>query len=368
MTRFNGSFRGRGLTVFGLCLSTSLACSEQTDNIAADSGAVTTEAGVTAPAPTSPPTPEQQSDSGPLFAEPPTVEVPEVPEVPDAGPPPPPRLTTCTPYGGANAEKLVDDLEDGDEALPGEDGGWFEVKDPAPGTFEVGVEQIPGGRGASQYAMHAKGSGNSEWGASFGVYWNACVFDGSSFRGVRFWARGNGSPVRYLSPVPGVVPVSEGGGCALEAEGLCWDAHTTSLAFDAEWKEYFVPFDSLAQTGWGLKVSEYDPKLIFTLQFQTDANYDFDYWIDDIGFYTDEDRALAEAAQDAGPGDAAVSTGADASTSPEAGAPAGAVDAGPNNDASAPDVDAAEPAPSETDAATEPNDAGRADAAGDAGR
>jgi hypothetical protein len=358
MTRFDGFVRGRSLAVLGLCVSTTtFACSEQTSDAPMDGGAMTALPSVTAP-PTLPmpsAAPEER-DAGPLFAEPPMVEVPEVPE---EQPPAPAPLTTCTPYGGPNAEKLVDDLEDGDEVLPGLDGGWFETKDPSAGTFEVSVEQIPGGRGASQYAMHATGSMNSEWGATFGVYWNACVFDGSSFRGVRFWARGNAAPVRYISPVPGVVPVSEGGSCALEAEGLCWDSHTTSLAFDTEWKEYFVPFDSLAQTGWGLEVDAFDARLIFTLQFQTDANQNFDYWIDDIGFYTDEDRALAEAQQDAGPGDAAVGTHMDAGVSPEAGLSS---DAGGPVDASAPGLDDA----GSTDAAVASSDAATSDAASDA--
>jgi hypothetical protein len=124
----------------------------------------------------------------------------------------------------------------------------------------------------------------------------------------------------------------------------------------SEWQEYFIPFDTLEQTGWGLDVGQFDPSLIFTLQFQVDLSTDFDLWVDDVSYYTDEDRELAEAMPDAGTLDA----GANAS---DASIEDGATDA----------LDAAPPVSSELDAATSetttmasdtaPNDTGPNDTA-----
>ena len=169
-----------------------------------------------------------------------------------------------------------------------------------------------------------------------------------------FWARGNGGPVRYLSAVPGVVPLTEGGSCKVEA--TCWDDHTTHLVFDDVWRQYFVPFDVLEQTGWGADAGPYDPAQIFTLQFQTDQNEDFDYWVDDLSFYTDEDRALAEA--DAGAGAPPSDGGTDL-------VDAGTTDAslGTEPDSGAAEPDASSATEPDASSATEPGSSSAGDAA-----
>ena len=113
-----------------------------------------------------------------------------------------PECVGETPVGGG--DPLIDDLEDGDDyiiAHEGRVGEWFIFHDTA-GSVTNSVE--PGGPGGSTNAMHATGSGMTEWGGGTGVVLNtpagsAQAYDASDCTGITFWAMaGSGSSLSSL--------------------------------------------------------------------------------------------------------------------------------------------------------------------------
>jgi hypothetical protein len=86
--------------------------------------------------------------------------------------------------------------------------------------------------------------------------------------------------------VRAVVPVESGGTCTPgTAEGEeCDDAHGQTVVLDDGWRQYLVPFDQIAQDGWG-QPAEFDAATLTGVQFQIPANQSFDVAIDEIGFY-----------------------------------------------------------------------------------
>ncbi len=210
----------------------------------------------------------------------------------------------CPAAKASGTTPLIDDMEDGTKAIllnEGRDGGWWWSPRGTTGfTFNAGIEAIPGGRGTSQFATHAVGSGPSDFyglvafnllsGAeNDGGPWSLCPYDMSIYTGVRFWARGNGESVRFKATMIENYPVSFGGICAAAIPDSCWNDYGVYLTFDSAWKEYIVPFSSLTQEpGWGRPLA-FNPAHVGAIRFQTDPGVNFDYWIDDIAFYKSSD-------------------------------------------------------------------------------
>ncbi len=198
---------------------------------------------------------------------------------------------------------MVDDLEDGDDAIITTDersGDWYTFNDATSG------EQSPdpdgnfspeeGGPEGSSYAVHTTGNGWTEWGAGLGLDLNGAdpadpdaskgVFDVSGFEGMAFWAKGDATLWVMLATYD-VIAEDEGGGCvAGSGDGeACDNAHGKSVSLTGEWGQYLIKFEDLAQEeGWGQQI-DFDPANLTSLMFQTGPGETFDYWIDEIGFY-----------------------------------------------------------------------------------
>ncbi len=91
---------------------------------------------------------------------------------------------------------VIDDFEDGDEALPevgGRRGWWFTINDESPnGTQELSIDCAPATDGAegTDCSARMQGRGFLDWGASLGVNLNdgeggAQLYDASRHDGVR---------------------------------------------------------------------------------------------------------------------------------------------------------------------------------------
>lgn len=204
--------------------------------------------------------------------------------------------------GGTDGEveiepaNMIDDLEDGDSlilAAGGRQGAWYSYNDES----ETG-EQLPpepfepsaGGPAGSLFSAETSGSGFSVWGAGIGVDLNnegdpdggdgmRMTWDASAHQGIVFHARGT-VPIRVKLLVEGVIPTETGGTC----EADCEDAHGKIVALSNEWQQYTVSFEEAFQEGWGTAVS-FDPSTLMSVQFQVGASTDFDYAIDQLGFY-----------------------------------------------------------------------------------
>jgi hypothetical protein len=196
---------------------------------------------------------------------------------------------------------LIDDLDDGDGALPprgGRKGAWYTYNDMSTAGTQMppaGVAFLPtpGGPGASVYHASTQGDGFSVWGAGMGFDLNnpnnpdgkKLSYDASAFRGITFKARGT-VPIRASVMVAGVLSTEIGGTCTpstTAGEG-CDDGHGRSLFLTPEWQTYQLTFDQITQAGWGKPVV-FDATQIMAVQFNIDKGLAFDVAIDDIGFY-----------------------------------------------------------------------------------
>lgn len=214
----------------------------------------------------------------------------------------------CAASGGPDGpdpdapSDLIDDLEDGDDAIAetnGRLGGWYTFHDgSATGNQippETGFTPTAGGADGSAFAAGTSGSGFTVWGAGMGFDLNnpAAVglagprgaYDASRYRSVAFKARGNVS-VRVAVETLGVTPTDRGGTCTPSTtEGMeCEDLHGTRIPLTTEWVDYEVELASLRQGGWG-KAVPFAAAEVTAVLFQADQDLMFDFAVDDVRFY-----------------------------------------------------------------------------------
>jgi len=201
------------------------------------------------------------------------------------------------PDASLGAQDMIDDLEDGDDAIAatnGRQGNWYTFHDMTATGMQMPTDTeftpMSGGAESSKYAAGTTGSGFTDWGAGMGFDLNATettrsVYDASKYKTLVFKAKGNVS-IRVALATAGTTPNTEGGTCTPSTtEGSeCEDMHGMTFKLTADWKEYQVPFAQMTQEGWGLKVP-FDAKTAMGVLFSVDANLQFDYAIDDVSFY-----------------------------------------------------------------------------------
>jgi hypothetical protein len=196
---------------------------------------------------------------------------------------------------------LIDDLEDGDDAITEADGrmgGWYTFNDESAGTQippGTGFTPTTGGADGSAYAAATSGSGFTVWGAGMGFDLNnpeavgqtgvRGPYDASPYKSIAFKARGN-VPVRVALETVGVTPIERGGTCTPSmTEGMeCEDLHGVNLNLTAEWQDFEVEFETLRQGGWGRPVP-FAATEVTAVLFQADKDLMFDFAVDDVRFY-----------------------------------------------------------------------------------
>jgi hypothetical protein len=211
--------------------------------------------------------------------------------------------------GGAGAAartaSRIDDMLGVDAQLSGQgyNGYWFVSND---GT--AGGEQTPSGpfamteldppRDGSTFAAKSTGRGfTSTWGASFGFSFRAddtMSIDASEYDGVSFWAKVGADSIDHLRVEIADSSTSPAGGTCDDAGDKCHDHFGTSITLDTEWQRVDIPFDVLAQQGFGDPQAEsFTALALYQVQFKfgkslfaDDAAYEI--WIDDIVFYAEE--------------------------------------------------------------------------------
>ena len=195
---------------------------------------------------------------------------------------------------------MIDDLEDGNGAVPGRcghgGGFWFTFNDgsttgiqtPDPGASFFATAISPA-RSGSTFAARTMGSGFTAWGGGVGVEFaggGASSYDASGWGGVGFWARvGVGASTAMRMDFPDLNTDPHGAKCTVSALG-CFDHFGVDLTFDTTWKYYVVKWADLAQEGWGwpAPTGKLDTKHVYDMQVQTGSGSNFDLWIDDITF------------------------------------------------------------------------------------
>jgi hypothetical protein len=193
----------------------------------------------------------------------------------------------------------IDDLEDGDVgtfSVLGASGGWFAVNSgegqqfPSPCAMSSDASNL--GNRPSNYAMHTYGLGffSHSW-AQVGISLKTgedCsgAVDVRGVTGVRFWLRGSSGGVQTIRFMVATVDTNEpsaGGTCVTD----CWRYYTTTMSVGAEWNQYYVPFDSLVQSGYPIPLNKTG---LLNLVWEAGTGFSgvsscFDFWIDDVAFY-----------------------------------------------------------------------------------
>jgi hypothetical protein len=201
---------------------------------------------------------------------------------------------------------LVDDLQDGDDLTPpvvdrgfslGR-GAWFVVNDGSGQQFPgpcSGSSPVEDPLVAGNLAMHTFGKGfRSEPGgySLLGISMKSGEafdqpLDASGFQGVQFRARGAGL-VRFFMGTVETNPVLDFGTCL----GGCYDSHGALFVVTNAWRTYQIPFNRVAQEGWGAPAT-FNAAHILTLQWSAKVAAlgggvpaaCFDFWIDDVALY-----------------------------------------------------------------------------------
>lgn len=226
-----------------------------------------------------------------LQAEPPalTASTRTVKPAPSASVTPVSPLAPCTPPGiGSGKDVLIDDFEDGDSRLRVSDkraGYWLTFNDgtgkqePRPGST-FAANRIPGGRGDSHFGLHSSGGKFSKWGTALSAEFSPRrCYDASAYAGISFWARGR-AQLRVSVKMTQVIGEEFGGSCVEN----CYDTHAVDRSLSADWQQYHVRWEELAQSGSGL-ILPFDAHSLFALEFGVPGGRPpYDFWIDDVSF------------------------------------------------------------------------------------
>ncbi len=185
----------------------------------------------------------------------------------------------------SGAFPLLDDFEDGDDALPPLDqrsGFWRWARESdAPGTAPALIPVPRVGGGARQgLALHVKGGRLFDWGATVEVNFQPGCYDATAYAGIKLQARGPGRVFVALREI-GVIPLAEGGSC----EHDCHNPHVAKLELSADWRSYEVRWSELRPRG--LNTAPLDPSRLHSVAFLIHPeDTPYDVWLDDVRFLT----------------------------------------------------------------------------------
>jgi hypothetical protein len=211
--------------------------------------------------------------------------------------------------GERDCGELIDDMEDGSGRIctgSGRIGVWYAFNDergqqaPAPTTpgVPIAVSVLGAERADSVHAIHTSGDGFSAWGAGVGLDLDYdgttySTYDASAYSGITFWVRGEGRrPVGPDLPsylfTAAVLPTLSFRVSDESSTYHDWGGTSPSKGFgptagiepEEDFNQYFVPFRTLRA-----KNPNFEPGRLTNLQFLTTA-MPFDFWVDDIAFYT----------------------------------------------------------------------------------
>ncbi len=302
------------------------------------------------------------SSGGFIITPPPTGGMAEIPPLPN------PLLDVCTSSmggmgGGSQAvgdpegSLVIEDFDDMDPSVSGNglsgrweshnDGSGMEAEDdpmsmmsPLRGfrypESEWGNDAFDVGRDGMGYSLHMTGSGFTSWGSGQAIYLAqgsdglACLFDGSAYAGITFWARGNvelmlpddpfsqpREPEFGMLRIKAVdLDVVANGGEELEPDATaggrcdqesyrCWDSPVSRVALNENpecWQKYVIPFSEMVADEWSKwagnansnDVTTVDADELFQIAFEVSEWQSYEVWLDDIQFYTEDDVPAEE--------------------------------------------------------------------------
>lgn len=204
----------------------------------------------------------------------------------------------CQDVPALDRDPLLTDFEHDSiflRPVPERHGTWFMANDGSPeGKQEPDqMSSARGGYSGSNYSLHYKVEGFTEWGgvAGFVIRYTPedgikCPFNAQAFEGLSFIARGKGR-IRVKLGTPETTPPEQEGRC----QKGCWDNHGAFVFLTDEWREHRIPWSAFAQQGWGT-AARLNLQELLTVNFSV-AREDqpAEFWLDDIRFLTKQTMA-----------------------------------------------------------------------------
>lgn len=197
----------------------------------------------------------------------------------------------CQNVPAVSTDPLIADFEQDSVFLrpvPQRTGTWYMNNDGSPdGKQEPdSFAAERGGYGGSNYAVHFKVQGFSDWGAVLGATLRyapdegiRCPYNASGFDGLSFMARGKGR-IRVNLGTSDTVPADLEGRC----KKGCWDSHGAFVFLTEDWKEYRLPWSAFSQQGWGT-IARLNLNEILAINFAVGrADQPAELWLDDLKF------------------------------------------------------------------------------------
>lgn len=184
---------------------------------------------------------------------------------------------------GSGSSFLLDDFEDGDDAvapLEGRQGVWRWARETdAPGTAPALIP-VPrsDATARNRLALHVRGARLDDWGATIELDFRPRCYDATRYAGVSFQASGPGRVYLALRQVD-VIPIAEGGIC----ERDCHNPHLIKLDLTADFQSYAVRWSEVRQRG--INRPPLDPSRLHSIALLIrPEDTPYDVWLDDVRF------------------------------------------------------------------------------------
>ena len=155
--------------------------------------------------------------------------------------------------------------------------GWYDYQ--ANGALNLIALDAPGAIGTA-HGGHLAASNLTLFGAGMG-FGTSC-WDTSALDGISFWAKGTAgsdNKFQFQVAIPQTHAVANGGDCVAK----CFDHPSKQLVLTPAWTQYVVPFNQLAQAGWGTPASY--SGVIMALNWVSVDAASVDFWVDEIALY-----------------------------------------------------------------------------------
>jgi hypothetical protein len=203
------------------------------------------------------------------------------------------RVGRCQSVPADGRDPLLADFEQDSiflRPVPERHGVWYMSNDGSPGGQQSPESYAAerGGHAGSNYAVHFRVQGFSEWGAVVGFLLRyapeegiKCPFNAEAFQGISFVARGRGR-IRVNLGTPETTPSEQEGRC----QRGCWDSHGAFVFLKDDWTEHRLPWSAFAQQGWG-SAARLNVKELLAVNFSVlREDQPAELWLDDVAFLT----------------------------------------------------------------------------------
>jgi hypothetical protein len=207
-----------------------------------------------------------------------------------------------SPEAGLRVD-MIDDFEDGNldiNVAGGRVGHWYNYDDSTDGMNQIAVvtldpttERHTTLAGESKMAMRVQATGYTRWGSGYSAdLGGGSVYDVSAYTGLVFWTKNlTSTAISIKVALQDANNDPRGRRCDKSEDAptdtACYDDFAQNVTLlPGDWQIHLLPFWSLQQGGFGLKVpTGLATHEVYSLPVGDNFGATYDYLLDDIGLY-----------------------------------------------------------------------------------